>query len=248
MRETKRKLLELLIEAKRAGKRIAGYGAPGKGNTLLNYCGIRTRLPRLHGRPQPLQAGQVSARARTSRSSRPRRSTRPSPTTSSSSPGTSRTRSWPSSPTSRELGRRSSSCRFPKRPWSDDADGARSAPAGAPLRILCLGAHCDDIEIGCGGTRAAAARRAPGLDGPLGRALVDARARARGAGERGRLPGRRRRPARSSIKSFRESYFPFRGAEVKDFFEALKPDGRPDLDPDPPPARPAPGPPHRSPS
>ncbi len=42
MRETKRKLLELLIAAKRSGKRIAGYGAPGKGNTLLNYCGIRT--------------------------------------------------------------------------------------------------------------------------------------------------------------------------------------------------------------
>jgi SAM-dependent methyltransferase len=41
VRETKRKLLSLLIEAKRAGKRIAGYGAPGKGNTLLNYCGIR---------------------------------------------------------------------------------------------------------------------------------------------------------------------------------------------------------------
>ncbi len=41
VRETKRKLLELLTQAKRAGKRIAGYGAPGKGNTLLNYCGIR---------------------------------------------------------------------------------------------------------------------------------------------------------------------------------------------------------------
>jgi SAM-dependent methyltransferase len=41
-RETKRKLLEFLIGAKRAGKRIVGYGAPGKGNTLLNYCGIRT--------------------------------------------------------------------------------------------------------------------------------------------------------------------------------------------------------------
>src|SRR5579862_2583186 len=41
VRETKRKLLELLIDAKRAGKRIVGYGAPGKGNTLLNYCGIR---------------------------------------------------------------------------------------------------------------------------------------------------------------------------------------------------------------
>jgi hypothetical protein len=42
VRETKRKLLEFLIEAKRDGKRIVGYGAPGKGNTLLNYCGIRT--------------------------------------------------------------------------------------------------------------------------------------------------------------------------------------------------------------
>jgi SAM-dependent methyltransferase len=40
--ETKRKLLEFLIQAKRQGKTIAGYGAPGKGNTLLNYCGIRT--------------------------------------------------------------------------------------------------------------------------------------------------------------------------------------------------------------
>ncbi|HET7372421.1 MAG TPA: methyltransferase C-terminal domain-containing protein, partial [Gemmatimonadaceae bacterium] len=42
VRETKRKVLAFLIEAKRAGKRIVGYGAPGKGNTLLNYCGIRT--------------------------------------------------------------------------------------------------------------------------------------------------------------------------------------------------------------
>ena len=41
-KETKRKLLEFLIDAKRAGKTVAGYGAPGKGNTLLNYCGIRT--------------------------------------------------------------------------------------------------------------------------------------------------------------------------------------------------------------
>ena len=40
--ETKRRLLEFLIGARRKGKRIAGYGAPGKGNTLLNYCGIRT--------------------------------------------------------------------------------------------------------------------------------------------------------------------------------------------------------------
>jgi len=42
VRESKRSILEFLIEAKRAGKRVAAYGAPGKGNTLLNYCGVRT--------------------------------------------------------------------------------------------------------------------------------------------------------------------------------------------------------------
>jgi hypothetical protein len=42
VRETKRKILEFLITARREGKKVAGYGAPGKGNTLLNYCGIRT--------------------------------------------------------------------------------------------------------------------------------------------------------------------------------------------------------------
>ncbi len=42
VKETKRKILDFLITAKRQGKAIAGYGAPGKGNTLLNYCGIRT--------------------------------------------------------------------------------------------------------------------------------------------------------------------------------------------------------------
>lgn len=42
VQETKRTLLDFLIQAKREGKVIVGYGAPGKGNTLLNYCGIRT--------------------------------------------------------------------------------------------------------------------------------------------------------------------------------------------------------------
>ena len=42
VKQTKRRLLTFLIEAKDAGKRICGYGAPGKGNTLLNYCGIGT--------------------------------------------------------------------------------------------------------------------------------------------------------------------------------------------------------------
>jgi len=42
VKETKRKLLEFLINAKRNGKKIAAYGAAAKGNTLLNYCAIRT--------------------------------------------------------------------------------------------------------------------------------------------------------------------------------------------------------------
>jgi hypothetical protein len=44
VKETKCALLEFLIQARRAGKQVAGYGAPGKGNTLLNYCGIRSEL------------------------------------------------------------------------------------------------------------------------------------------------------------------------------------------------------------
>ena len=58
---TKRDILEFLIRAKREGKTVVGYGAPGKGNTLLNYCGIRTdfldytvdRSPHKQGRYTP---------------------------------------------------------------------------------------------------------------------------------------------------------------------------------------------------
>jgi hypothetical protein len=61
VRESKRALLEFLIGVKREGKTVVGYGAPGKGNTLLNYCGIRTdfldftvdRNPYKHGRFTP---------------------------------------------------------------------------------------------------------------------------------------------------------------------------------------------------
>ncbi len=54
-------LVAFLVEARRAGKTVVGYGAPGKGNTLLNYCGIRPDLlaytvdrnPYKHGRYTP---------------------------------------------------------------------------------------------------------------------------------------------------------------------------------------------------
>lgn len=61
VKRTKRKLLSFLIKAKEEGKTICGYGAPGKGNTLLNYCGIGRdfldftvdRNPYKHGRFTP---------------------------------------------------------------------------------------------------------------------------------------------------------------------------------------------------
>ncbi|QIG51831.1 class I SAM-dependent methyltransferase [Nordella sp. HKS 07] len=61
VQQLKRDLLSLLIGCKNEGARICGYGAPGKGNTLLNYCGIGTefieftvdRNPYKHGRYTP---------------------------------------------------------------------------------------------------------------------------------------------------------------------------------------------------
>jgi 2-polyprenyl-3-methyl-5-hydroxy-6-metoxy-1,4-benzoquinol methylase len=44
IKETKRQILDFFINAKKRGKRVAGYGAPAKGNTLLNYCGIRSEF------------------------------------------------------------------------------------------------------------------------------------------------------------------------------------------------------------
>lgn len=61
VKRTKRALLQFLIEAKAQDKTVVGYGAPGKGNTLLNYCGVRSdfldytvdRSPHKHGKYLP---------------------------------------------------------------------------------------------------------------------------------------------------------------------------------------------------
>ena len=67
-----RDLVSFLFEAERDGKTVAGYGAPGKGNTLLNHCGIRTDLlasPSIAART----SRACSCRARTFRSIAPER-------------------------------------------------------------------------------------------------------------------------------------------------------------------------------
>ena len=55
--KVRRDLLSFLIEAKNAGKTVVGYGAPGKGNTLLNYCGIRADLVQFTVDRNPLKQG-----------------------------------------------------------------------------------------------------------------------------------------------------------------------------------------------
>jgi LmbE family N-acetylglucosaminyl deacetylase len=93
--------------------------------------------------------------------------------------------------------------------------------AAAPLNVLCLGAHADDIEIGCGGTILFLARNFPNCvfhwvvlsaDGVRAAEAQQASALFAGAkAVRGPL-----------LKSFRDGFFPFEGAEVKATFEELK--------------------------
>lgn len=64
VRATKRKLLGFLIEAKTQGKTIAGYGAAGKGNTLLNYCGIGTDFLDFIVDANPYKQGKLTPGAR----------------------------------------------------------------------------------------------------------------------------------------------------------------------------------------
>jgi LmbE family N-acetylglucosaminyl deacetylase len=94
--------------------------------------------------------------------------------------------------------------------------------------ILCLGAHCDDIEIGCGGTLLQLRRRFASLRIVWhvfsGGAVREAETRSAAA----KLIGEDA-SARVVVHGFRASYFPYHGAEIKDVFEALKGEVAPEL-------------------
>jgi LmbE family N-acetylglucosaminyl deacetylase len=96
------------------------------------------------------------------------------------------------------------------------------------LKLLCLGAHPDDIEIGCGGTVLRLAAEVPDLfvhwivfSGDGERASEARNAAAALLGDAGKH--------RVEILKFRDGYFPSQGAEIKDFFEALKRDVEPSV-------------------
>jgi LmbE family N-acetylglucosaminyl deacetylase len=97
----------------------------------------------------------------------------------------------------------------------------------APLKVLCLGSHSDDVEIGCGGTllKLIAAHPNVRVDWVVFSAkeqrLVEARMSAEAF-----LSGIERN---IEIKAFRDGFFPFVGYEVKEYFEDLKARCSPDL-------------------
>lgn len=102
-------------------------------------------------------------------------------------------------------------------------------PPGTPLRVLCLGAHSDDLEIGCGGTMLWLARRyAPLTVDWVVLCADDAVRRAEAeAGAAAILAGAAERHVR--FERFRDGFFPFLGAEIKEYFAALGRDVAPDL-------------------
>ena len=93
--------------------------------------------------------------------------------------------------------------------------------SAAKYRVLCLGAHSDDIEIGCGGTILKLAAAYPTAEFQW----VVFSADKRRAAEAKKSFGCFLRKARSKkivIKNFRESFFPYVGDVIKEYFEQLK--------------------------
>jgi LmbE family N-acetylglucosaminyl deacetylase len=101
------------------------------------------------------------------------------------------------------------------------------AKANDPFVVLCLGAHSDDIEIGCGGTLLHLQNTIPQLRFHW---VVFS-----GAGIRGREAAKAAElfgadcPKQFILKDFRDGFLPYSGGAVKDFFEELKAQVNPDL-------------------
>jgi len=101
-------------------------------------------------------------------------------------------------------------------------------PSRGKLSVLLLGAHCDDIEIGCGGTVLALAARQPDVEVHwVVLSSTAERGREADACARKFLAGVRN--AQIVIERFRDGYFPTDGERIKDFFEGLKRRVSPDL-------------------
>jgi LmbE family N-acetylglucosaminyl deacetylase len=103
-----------------------------------------------------------------------------------------------------------------------------SIPVNAPCRILCLGAHSDDIEIGCGGTVLTLLDAYPHAE--FGWVVFSANPqRACEARNSANSFLQRAQVKHILIKDFRESFFPYDGAVIKEYFEQLRGDFSPDL-------------------
>ncbi len=98
---------------------------------------------------------------------------------------------------------------------------------GRPLRILCLGAHCDDIEIGCGGT---ILRLTEDRDVACTWVVFSSNEeRKREAEDSARQFLAESREKDVSIRSFRDGFFPYVGGGIKEAFEELKKVPSPDV-------------------
>jgi LmbE family N-acetylglucosaminyl deacetylase len=95
------------------------------------------------------------------------------------------------------------------------------------LQVLCLGAHSDDIEIGCGGTLLSLKRRYPKIR--LHWVVFTAGGRRRDEANRGVELFAEGCEREVSLLHFRDGFLPYQGAEVKEAFEKIKAEIEPDL-------------------